>query len=652
MTRIGTQPAKLLLILADMQLRTATIDPTPTSRVATGLGEVRQLISRLLERSDPPAPWNLNTGTALTLLVLLWAWQLFATWGGWGNVTIDSGHEMYIPALLAQGKMLYRDVWFMYGPASAYFNSYLFRLFGIHLSVLYWAGSLSALGSAIFLYLIGVQLSARLSGLTAGAVVLLEAFQPSLFCFPLPYTFAAVYACLIGCVFLWIAIRTTSSTGWAWMFAAGTTAAIALLLKPEYGMTCYFVLALLVGLRGFRQRSVGSIVLDILAILPGVAICVAVIFWMVSIRGAEFITQENIVSWPTSYFMKSYGKMWLAGNGFSFTPSALGSAILRSLFPAGVVLELYLLLKWKRTGTAAVLMRFTLFLGLIAYYVFFLGLSPQKMVAALTFPQDMVLYVAIAAAVAWWSFWWQSAGWNKPAVPIALTFSGLLAFRILFLMKAAEYPIYYNGPVILCFLLLVTGLLQQLGHRQWQISLGELLICLLCATSAVVSAGALTGDAAEFVPLVTERGTIRVSQHMKDSYEPAIRFMKEKAALGESVLSVPEDTSLYFLSGTDCPTRVFSFTPGVLAPGKMTDELIQEIEQKRVRYLLWSNRMFPEFGVPLFGKDFDQPVGDYLKSHYRPVGPLIPDHGHDGDWSAQVWERIPENGSLQSLLPR
>ena len=649
---IDTQPTQLLLILADMQPRTATIDPIPTSRVATGPAEVRQLIPRLLELSDPPAPWNLTTGIALTLLVLLWAWQLHATWGAWGNVTIDSGHEMYIPALLAQGKMLYRDVWFMYGPASAYFNSYLFRLFGIHLSVLYWAGSLSALGSAIFLYLVGVQLSARLAGLTAGAVVLLEAFQPSLFCFPLPYTFAAVYACLIGCVFLWIAIRTTSSTGWVWMLAAGTTAAIALLLKPEYGMTCYVILALLVGLRGFRQWSVGSIVRDLLAILPGVAICVAVIFWMVSIRGAEFITQENIVSWPTSYFMKNYGKMWLAGHGFTLTPAALGGAILRSLFPAGVVLELYWLLKWKRPDTAAVLMRFTLFLGLIAYYVFFLGLSPQKMVAALTFPQDMVLYVAIAAAVAWWSFWRQSAGWSKPAVPIALTFSGLLAFRILFLMKAAEYPIYYNGPVILCFLLLVTGLLQQLGHLQWQISLGELLICLLCATIAAVSAGALTGDAAEFVPLVTERGTIRVSQHMKDSYEPAIRFMKEKAALGESVLSVPEDTSLYFLSGTECPIRVFSFTPGVLAPGKMTDELIQEIEQKRVRYLLWSNRIFPEFGVPLFGKDFDQPVGDYFKSHYRPVGPLIPDHGNDGDWSAQVWERIPENGSLQSLLPR
>ena len=62
---------------------------------------------------------------------------------------------------------------------------------------------------------------------------------------------------------------------------------------------------------------------------------------------------------------------------------------------------------------------------------------------------------------------------------------------------------------------------------------------------------------------------------------------------GEATMSIPEDTALYFLSGIRCPTRVLAFTPGLLAPGKMTDQVIQQMEAKPVRYLLISNRRLP-----------------------------------------------------------
>jgi len=70
------------------------------------------------------------------------------------------------------------------------------------------------------------------------------------------------------------------------------------------------------------------------------------------------------------------------------------------------------------------------------------------------------------------------------------------------------------------------------------------------------------------VPLTTERGTIKVSPSRAEQYRAAISFMRLKSARGEYVLSVPENTSLYFFSGTLCPTRVFAFTPGMIVPGK------------------------------------------------------------------------------------
>ena len=161
--------------------------------------------------ADSGSPWNFTTIVALLLLIVLWAVKLYTTWGAWGNLTIDSGHEMYVPAMLAEGKQLYRDVWFTYGPAAPYFTSYLFRLFGAQLNVLYWAGSLSALGSAIFLYphrnavvLLAGGLDCWCRGSDRGFSAFHFLFSSAVF------MSAAVYGCFIGCLFLWLCQRLRS----------------------------------------------------------------------------------------------------------------------------------------------------------------------------------------------------------------------------------------------------------------------------------------------------------------------------------------------------------------------------------------------------------------------------------------------------------
>ncbi|HXN21388.1 MAG TPA: hypothetical protein VOA41_01435 [Candidatus Dormibacteraeota bacterium] len=599
--------------------------------------------------------WNRTTLAALFALVALWALKVYTTWGAWGNLTIDSGHEMYVPWLLAQGKMLYRDVWFLYTPAAPYFNSYLFRLFGAHLEVLYWAGSLAALGSAIFLYLTGMRLSSWIIGWTAGTVVIAQAFQPSLFCFPLPYSFSAVYGCLVGCVFLWLAVNAmmAKGPGWHWMLGAGTAAGVALLLKPEFGTACYATLILLIAVRGFLRRSWRSIGTDAVAILPGIILCALVIRWMVSIAGSQFITQENIMSWPTSFFMKRYGKLWLESNGFTVSLEAFRSAAVRALPLAGLAVVLYRVRTlWLRLLAIAIIL-----IWVFAWNYWTLPDAPRLGIHSdvlragiaswshVAFPLDMVLYVSLGAVWAWSYFWRQrhasSTAERSAAIALAFSFSAALGFRILMNTTPAGYSIYYNGPVVLSFLLLASPIvLRQLPTRGIRL-LGVLAICLMCLGFVAVRSRLWEEPADHFVPFRTERGTIRVPERMARNYRMAINFMKEKAARGETVLCVPEDTSLYFLSGTYCPTRVFAFCPGVLAPGKMTDETIREVEQKPVGYLLWSNRTFVEYGVPIFGHDFDRPFGDYLRSHYRRVGFLNPQDISVYEWTVTIWQRLP-----------
>jgi hypothetical protein len=601
----------------------------------------------LSELFGSKVPWTPTTYCALGSLVVLWAAQLTLTWGAWGDLTIDSGHEMYVPALLAGGKTLYRDTWFMYGPAGPYFNDYLFRLFGIHLSVLYWAGAFSSLASAVMLYLTGMYLSSWLMGWTAGAVLLLESFGSSLFCFPLPYSFSAVYGCLLGCIFVYAAVRASDSPGSSWMICVGVLAGTELLMKPEFGLACYATLSALLLFRWLKQRSVGLLARDVVAILPGVALCAWTIRWMISIGGLDFLTQENLVVWPTSYFMKMFGKMRLERSGFSLTADTLEGVVWRAAGLGLVLLGVYAFLLWKAKTQRSILMRIAVAVILAFYFARFLIISddPNPLLAALSlvfFPRDMVIYIGIAALFVSWQWWKEMSAGKFPisaGLPILLIYSSTLAFRILTKMMPFEYAIYYNGAVVLSFLLLFRCVIPRQSRSRRFVYLGELALAMGCL--ALVAIPTLQDEyfAVDHIPLVTPRGTVRLDKFKKPGYEAAIRFMREKASHGQTVLSVPEDTSLYFLSETECPIRVYSLTPGVIAPGRMMSGVIQEIETRRVDYLLWSNRIFPEYGVPVFGRDFDLELADYLKTHYRSVGRVAPLEKGSMGWTAVVWER-------------
>lgn len=560
------------------------------------------------------------------------------TWASWGDLTVDCGREMYVPWMLSEGKMLYRDVWYLYGPAAPYFNSVLYRIFGVHLEVLYIAGSLAALGSAIFLYLSGLRLSSWLAGWTAAAVVIVQAFEPGLFGFPLPYSFASVYGCLVSCLFLWLILRAVNSSGRAWMFAAACAAAVGLLLKLEFGAACYVALGIAMGLRAWRHRSWGNFGKDLATALPGVLMVAGVVWWMISIRGVDFLIEGNLETWPTSYFMRTYGKAWLANTGLEVTGSALMAAVVRAVFFSLWILTAYRLLSWRDWSLRASLYRILLLVTLGAW----IGRLPdQKMdgiLLLLFVPRDMVLYSAVAAGVACWYYFQGSREGNEAKLVVLFAFASLVAIRILLKTFPSMYPIYYDGPAVLSYLTLVILGIRHFVAQSDRRRLCQWLVCGGCLAAVTMHALAREAPADDLATLKTERGSIRVLKSKAERYEKALEFIKEKGKLGETFLSVPEDTSLYFLSGTQCPVRVFAFTPGIVVPGKMTDDVIRELDMAAPRYLLWSNRSFPEYGVPIFGRDFDRRLGDYLKANYQKVGPLTATNDVR-EWQITVWER-------------
>jgi hypothetical protein len=612
-------------------------DTSPGAKVSF----VTRYVQRVLELAAHREPWDRSSFAGLITLLALWCLRVYMTWATWGSLSIDSGREMYVPALLAQGKTLYKDVWFGYMPAAPYLNAALYQIFGTSLTTLYWAGSLVALLTAILLFLAGKKLGSWICGWGAGAVVLFQSFHSWHFCFPLPYSFSSVYGCLCACLFLWALVHVVGPRSGTWQCSAGLFAGAAFLLKLEFGLACYAALALALCSRAVQHKSARVLWVDLATISPGVLLVLGVIAWMVSLGGFRFITQENLAStWPHSYFLRTYGKIWLERSGLALNAAALEAAAVRALFSVGVLVEVCLLFWWKRRDLLSNVIRVAVLLALIPYVWLALHWRPFSILGAVFFPRDMVLYVGIVGLLCLF-LWWKERPTANFAIVAALLFSCLMGFRILLRNTPGGYAIYYNGPAILAFLLLVKALLPAGKVGKSILARPEALVSLACVGIAAFYALNYTADRSDLVELRTERGMIRVPHQVAANYEAGIRLMKDSASKEEAVLSVPEDVSLYFLSGTVCPTRLYFFAPGIIAPGELTEETIREIGQKNVKYLLWSNRDYSDYGVPRFAEDYAPELGNYLKAHYRNRGPLVPNSDLDWETRFDLWERIP-----------
>src|SRR2546426_1592868 len=85
-------------------------------------------------------------------IIVLFIIMLAASWQRWTQPLIDHGREMNLPARILAGERVYSDVQVLYGPFAPHFNALLYRVFGIHLTVLKAAGAACAILILLMVY--------------------------------------------------------------------------------------------------------------------------------------------------------------------------------------------------------------------------------------------------------------------------------------------------------------------------------------------------------------------------------------------------------------------------------------------------------------------------------------------------------------------
>lgn len=171
-------------------------------------------------------------------LTFLFAAMSAWSWRKWPEIIIDFGRELYIPWQLSEGAVLYRDMTHIFGPASQYFNSFIFRVFGVSYTVLCVADLVLL---AIFIYTLYQLISKTSSALTAFACcgVVLSLFSFSQYDefgswnFISPYAHEASHGIILSVIAMYQFARYVTARRKFHVFLSGLCAGLIFLMKTE-----------------------------------------------------------------------------------------------------------------------------------------------------------------------------------------------------------------------------------------------------------------------------------------------------------------------------------------------------------------------------------------------------------------------------------
>ena len=175
----------------------------------------------------------------LILVAVAFIFAAAISWRRWPDLIVDFGGQLYIPWRIANGAVLYRDLfYFAGGPLSQYFNALLFKIFGASFLTLISA-NLTFL--AAILFLIYRRFAAAADVLTATTIclgiVLVFAFAEyssiGNYNYVAPYSHEMLHGLLLSILTVALLSDWLASEKIRFALAAGFCGGLVFLTKPE-----------------------------------------------------------------------------------------------------------------------------------------------------------------------------------------------------------------------------------------------------------------------------------------------------------------------------------------------------------------------------------------------------------------------------------
>ena len=552
------------------------------------------------------------------------------SWNRWIRPFVDGSRELQVPARLAEGERLYRDVSYYYGPAAPWINGAALEIFGRRFAVLELIGALAAV---VLLWVLSRLTRRAGSPLSAGVAVTIAAAicvgAPNGGAFLFPYAFAALFA-MAGALGSLAALARRVERSHAVVGALAL--AFSLLAKVEIGAVAATVLVL-VALRSASPSDERRRIL--LAVLVAGALAAA--GYAFAFRGIPIrsLASEGplVLFSPPPEWRHVY--RFISGlDDPAGGLSRLATALFLGLFVLGAA--------WLVSRTAedtekpglAETVWWVLLAAAVALCATPVGGRIEDRLPSLLSPAPLA--AALAAA------WLLRSPLDERGRARFLLFgfaalaSARVAGNVAYGFVTTPYAILALPALAAASAVLVLDVLAPRLARPVVFRRAAAAALLALAAAGLVRLERIR-RAVPVAAVETAAGAVRLPEPWARATELALGFLAERARPGDGLACLPECGFFNFATGLPNPLRQEQILPGHL-DARAEAEVAERVRSAGPRFVMVVDQAPPGWAAARFGVDYAREIARALDERYALAGVA---RSQDGVPLIRVLERRP-----------
>lgn len=522
----------------------------------------------------------------LIILLFLCAISLYFSVGHYANIMLDVGREVYYPQQILQGKVLYRDLFVIYGPFAYLFNALLYKLFGIKLSVMYISGIVSSMLLTIGCYLLSRKflngfLSFSITALTIATGVCASILQN----FTFPYCWAILYGTVAFIYSVLLLTNYERDKKTINLYISTFLAGISITCKYEFAIYIFILFCYLIyicskdlkkGLKAFAALLSVQIISFGILFTQGLKLSDL----LIAFENIRTIAQTNTLK----YFYQTVGAY--------FHPKLLPIifyTFLKAFVSLGTLFCGVLLKNKNKYASAIVTIS-----GLLISIWF---LTDTK-ISTFTFLPILLIVTSIIC--------YKKLQNNIPL--LILVMAGIsISIKSVFGMLLLSYASYYFFIVLIAFF----SLLFKCIGKNFQTITG---IYILMLASCILFIDSFSSKDLNS-KISTEKGSISTFKDISTSTNELINFIKNNTEKNDKIVILPEGLIINFLTERQSDNYFNSMLP-LYIESFGEKNIINHFEGNKPEYFVLSNEKMDNYGFKYICYDYALGLCSFIKENY------------------------------------